>query len=131
MQLRTDDRSGRRRQPRGATDPIAQALDLLAHPRHGEAVTKAVEACVSADFEERKYFAAAAGKVKGLAGAEAIRQAVRNYLLGLRHGVVADRASTLARLAEAVARITGAPSLLARPELDPHAAAEALFRRTA
>ena len=131
MHLRIDDRSGRRRQPRGAADPIAQALDLLTHPRHGEAVTRAVEACVSADTEERKYFAAAAGKVKGLSGPDAIRQAVRNYLLGLRHGVVSDRASTLARLAEAMARITGAPSPASRPDLDPMAAAEALFRRPA
>ncbi|WP_029009213.1 hypothetical protein [Azospirillum halopraeferens] len=131
MHLRIDDRSGRRRQPRGAADPIARALDLLAHPRHGEAVTRAVEACVSADLEERKYFAAAAGKVKGLSGSEAIRQAVRNYLLGLRHGVVSDRATTLARIAEAMERITGTPSSAGGAQTDPFAAAEALFRRPA
>lgn len=110
-------------------DPVAVALDLLSDQRHRDAVLRAVESRVRADAAERRYFAAAGGRVHGLSGQAALLQAVKNYLGDLARPDGADRTATLAHIAASVAEITGL-----RPHestADPFAAAEALFRKPA
>jgi hypothetical protein len=110
-------------------DPVAVALNLLGDRRHQDAILRAIEARVGSDATERRYFAAAGGRVYGLSGQAALLQAVKNYLGDLARPDGADRTATLAHIAAMVAEITGTPSSPA--DADPFAAAEALFRRPA
>ncbi|MCW2242576.1 hypothetical protein [Azospirillum canadense] len=116
-----------------ATDPLVLATSLLDGARTRAALLKAVEARVKADAEERRHFAAAAGRVRGLSGDQALVQAVRNYLQDLARSAANDRTATVVWLAQTVATLTGTgvPNgahsgvTVAR---DLRAAAEALFR---
>ena len=114
---------------RHESNPIAAALNLLGDRRHQDAILRAVESRVRSDAAERRYFAAAGGRVYGLSGQEALVQAVKNYLGDLARADGADRTATLAHIAASVAEITGMRT--PQPAADPFAAAEALFRRPA
>lgn len=114
-----------------ATDPLVLAANLLDGVRTRAALLKAIEERVKADAEECRRFAAAAGRVYGLSGDQALLQAVRNYLHDLGGPAANDRAATRLWLAETVATITGAGrtgGVGAVSPADPRAAAEALFR---
>lgn len=107
-------------------DPVAQAMTMLNSRHQKSALLKAVEQRVKTDAEQRRRFAAAAGRVYGYTGEQALVQAVRNYLQDLSRSSEDDRTSTLVWLAETVASISGGRA--DRPIADPRAAAEALFR---
>jgi len=125
-------RKDSRPQNAGPKDPIALATDLLNRTRTRPALLRAVEERVRAEPEERRRFAAAAGRVFGYTGEQALIQAVRNYFHDLSRPAEGDRTATLLWLAQTVAGISGAH----RPgranadlaAIDPRAAAEALFR---
>ncbi|MCW2240446.1 hypothetical protein [Azospirillum canadense] len=114
-----------------ATDPLVLASNLLNSARTRAALLKAIEERVKADAEERRRFAAAAGRVYGLSGDQALVQAVRNYLQDLARPSESERTATRLWLAQTVATITGAgriDGMGAVSPADPRAAAEALFR---
>jgi hypothetical protein len=115
--------------PRDGGDPVAMALSLLGDRRHRGRILHAVEVLVSGDTAERRYFAAAVGRVRGLSGQAALLQAAKNYLGDLARPDGRGRMDARAHIARTVADITGS-----RPQpvgTDPFAAAEALFRRPA
>jgi len=124
------ERRANRRAPRRAdpSDPISIAISLLAHSRHKQALMQAIEERVKSGPEERRYFGAAAGRVYGLSGQAAFDRALRNYLDDLRKPAAAERTPTLVFIAKVVADIQDRQP---NPTLDPHAAAEALFRKSA
>lgn len=115
--------------PAKPVDPVVMALNLLNGPRTRAALLKAVEERVKTDAEERRRFAAAAGRVQGATGEQALTQAVGNYLRDLSRLPEAGRSGPYLWLAETVAILVGGgrPGQ-ALPVLDPRAEAEALFR---
>lgn len=115
--------------PARPVDPVVMALNLLNGPRTRAALLKAVEERVKTDAEERRRFAAAAGRVQGATGEQALTQAVGNYLRDLSRLPEAGRSGPYLWLAETVAILAGGgrPGQ-ALPVLDPRAEAEALFR---
>ncbi|WP_247878948.1 hypothetical protein [Azospirillum brasilense] len=106
------------------------ALNLLNGPRTRAALLKAVEERVKTDAEERRRFAAAAGRVQGATGEQALTQAVGNYLRDLSRLPEAGRSGPYLWLAETVAILAGGgrPGQPASLFRDPRAEAEALFR---
>jgi len=122
--------------PRAAPppDPLTMAMSLLDGSRTRAALLKAVEERVKADPEERRRFAAAAGRVYRLTGEPALSQAVRNYLEDVFRSAESDRTATLVWLSQTVAALSGPGGADRRgaaapaPGADPRAAAEALFR---
>ncbi|CAO3424389.1 hypothetical protein [Azospirillum endophyticum] len=116
-----------------ATDPLVLAATLLDDPCKRAALLEAIEERVKADAEERRHFAAAAGRVSRLSGDQALVQAVRYYLQDLARSSIHDRTATLVWLAQTVATLTGtrvsngahSGATVAR---GLRAAAEALFR---
>ena len=90
---------------RPSHDPIDTALQWLSEPKRRPTLLKALEARIAGDLEERRQFAAAAGRVRDLSGPEALVEAVRQYLFSLRKGLNAGqpRTAMLAVLADTVA----------------------------
>lgn len=115
--------------PARPVDPVVMALNLLNGPRTRAALLKAVEERVKTDAEERRRFAAAAGRVQGATGEQALTQAVGNYLRDLSRLPEAGRSGPYLWLAETVAILAGGrPGQPASLFRDPRAEAEALFR---
>ncbi|WP_188263143.1 hypothetical protein [Azospirillum tabaci] len=115
--------------PARPVDPVVMALNLLNGPRTRAALLKAVEERVKTDAEERRRFAAAAGRVQGATGEQALTQAVGNYLRDLSRLPEAGRSGPYLWLAETVAILAGGRPGQPAPLLrDPRAEAEALFR---
>lgn len=116
------------------TNPLATAIDLLNGARSRGALIRAVEDRVKADPEERRRFAAAAGRVHGMTGEQALTQAVKNYLQDLNRPDD-NSPGALIWLVDTLADLTSRPgrqSNVTRSASDPRAAAEALFKpRTA
>ncbi|WP_114861935.1 hypothetical protein [Azospirillum brasilense] len=116
--------------PARPVDPVVMALNLLNGSRTRAALLKAVEERVKTDAEERRRFAAAAGRVQGATGEQALTQAVGNYLRDLSRLPEAGRSGPYLWLAETVAVLAGGgrPGQPASLFRDPRAEAEALFR---
>ena len=116
--------------PAKPVDPVVTALNLLNGPRTRAALLKAVEERVKTDAEERRRFAAAAGRVQGATGEQALTLAVGNYLRDLSRLPEAGRSGPYLWLAETVAILSGGgrPRQAASVLRDPRAEAEALFR---
>ncbi|MBK3735902.1 hypothetical protein GAY29_22930 [Azospirillum brasilense] len=117
--------------PARPVDPVVMALNLLNSPRTRAALLKAVEERVKTDAEERRRFAAAAGRVQGATGEPALTQAVGNYLRDLSRLPEAGRSGPYLWLAETVAILAGGGGRPGQPATlfrDPRAEAEALFR---
>jgi len=90
--------------PHPFNDPISTALEWLNDPVRCDALLSALERRIAGEMDERRHFAAAAGRVYNLSGRPALVQAVRNYLFSLRQSVDAGhgRAAMVTFLAEMV-----------------------------